>query len=129
MTCQNCGLVDHVIFKKDYIDFYENMYKIRKKSVYIRKNHVNNVLTDIDLKNKFAISIDIIKLVCKAFDLVSTVLHILNKDRKRIISIQFIIHKVFEKWNLNFNVPITKSKKTLHNYEKYWNHLCLLIEL
>ena len=21
MTCENCGLVDHVIFKNDYIDF------------------------------------------------------------------------------------------------------------
>ena len=44
-TCQNCGLVDHVIFKDDYINFYENMYKIRKKSVYIRKYYIRNVLT------------------------------------------------------------------------------------
>ena len=40
MTCQNCGTVDHFIYKNDYIDFYENMYKIRKKSVYIRNNYL-----------------------------------------------------------------------------------------
>ena len=79
MACQNCGLVDHVIFKNDYTDFYESMYKIRKKSVYIRKYHFRNVLTDIELKNKFPISEDIINRVCKTFDLISTVLHIINK--------------------------------------------------
>ena len=115
--------------KHNYIDFYENMYKIRKKSVFIRKYHIRNVLTDIALKNVLGISRDIINRVFKTFDLISTVLHIVNKDRKRIISIKFIIHKLFEKWNLNFNVPITKSKKTLNDYEKYWNQICLLIEL
>ena len=40
MTCQNCATVDHFIYKNDYIDFYENMYKIRKKSVYIRNNYL-----------------------------------------------------------------------------------------
>ena len=114
MICTVCG-----ILKNNDIDFYENMYKIIKKSVYIGKYHIRNVLTDIALKNILAISRDIINNVCKTFDLISTVLHIVNKDRKRIISITFIIHKLFEKWNLNLNVPITKSKKTLNDYEKY----------
>ena len=129
MTYQNCGLVDHVIFKNDYIDFYENMYKIRKKSVYIRKYHIRNVLTDVELKNTLGISRDIVNCVCKTFDLISTVLHIVNKDRKRIISIKFIIHKVFKMWDLPHVILMTKSKKTLNIYEAYWSHLCLLIEL
>ena len=65
MTCQNCGLVDHVIFKNYYKDFYENMYKIRKKSVHIRQYHIRNVLTDIELKNTLGISRDVINRVCK----------------------------------------------------------------
>ena len=73
--------------------------KLEKKSVYRRKYHTPNVLTDIELKSQLPISGDIINRVCKAFDLISTVLHIVNKDRKRIISIKFIIHKLFEKWN------------------------------
>ena len=129
MTCQNCGLVDHVIYKNDYIDFYENMYKMRKKSTYTRKYHVKNVLTDIELKNELGISRDIINRVCKKFDLISMVLHIVNKDRRRIISMKFIIHKLFKMWNLPYVIDITKSKKTLESYEKYWNQLCLLIEL
>ena len=55
---------------------------------------------------------DIINRVCKTFDLINMVLPQVNKDRKRIISIKFIIHKLFEKWNFNFNVQLTKSKKT-----------------
>ena len=87
------------------------------------------MLLDIELKNRSVISRDIINRVCKTFDLISTVLHIVNKDRKRIISIKFIIHKLFEKWNLKFVIPITKSKKTLNIYEEYWSQVCLLIEL
>ena len=88
MTYQNCGMVDHVIFKSDYINAYENMYKIRKRSVYIRKYHIKNVLSDIELKNRLPISREILNRVCRTFDLISTVLHIVNKDRRRIISIK-----------------------------------------
>ena len=52
MTCQNCSTVDHFIYKNDYIDFYDNMYKIRKKSIYIRKYPIINVLNEINLSNK-----------------------------------------------------------------------------
>ena len=88
MTYQNCGMVDHVIFTSDYINAYENMYKIRKRSVYIRKYHIKNVLSDIELKNRLQISREILNRVCRTFDLISTVLHIVNKDRRRIISIK-----------------------------------------
>ena len=50
MICTVCGIIHGEIYKNNYIDFYENMYKIRKKSVYIRKYHIQNVLTDIALK-------------------------------------------------------------------------------
>ena len=99
MTCVRCGLCHHHVYKNDYIDFYENMYKIRKESIYIRKYHIKNVLLDTELKNRSVISRDIINRVCKTFDLISAALHIVNKDRKRIILIKFIIHKLFEKWN------------------------------
>ena len=87
------------------------MYKIRKKSIYTRKYHVKNVLTNIELKNELGISKDIINRVCKKFDLISTVLHIVTKDRKRIISMKFIIHKLFKMWNLPHVFDITKSKR------------------
>ena len=82
------------------------------------KYHIQNVLSRA-----------IINHVCKTFDLKNTVLPQGNKDRRRKISIKFIIHKLFEKWKLKFDIPITKSKKTLPDYEKYWKQVCLLTEL
>ena len=95
LVCVNCGLIGNDIFKNNYIDFYENMYKIRKKSVYIRKYHIQNVLSDIAIKNNLPISRAVINHVCQIFDLINTVSNQLNQDRKRIISIKFIIHKLF----------------------------------
>ena len=68
-------------------NFYENMYKIRKTSIYIRKYHVQNVLSDIALKNYLPISRAIINRVCQTFDLINTVLPQVNQDRRRIISV------------------------------------------
>ena len=96
MLCTICGQIYYEIYQTNYIYFYVNMYKIRKKSVYIRKYRIQNVLSDIELKNKLQISRDIINRVCK-------VLPQINRDRKRIISIKFIIHS-FSK----FNVQITE---------------------
>ena len=42
--CKNCGQVHGYEIVKEYIDFYENMYKIRRKSVYHRKYHIENVV-------------------------------------------------------------------------------------
>ena len=92
------------------------MYKIRKKSVYIRKYHIQNVLSDISLQNRLLITRDIINRVCKTFDLINTVLPQVSKDRKRIISINFIYTSFLKNGIFKFDIPITKSKKTLNNY-------------
>ena len=31
VLCKNCGVVQYIKYYKDYIDFNENKYKIRKK--------------------------------------------------------------------------------------------------
>lgn len=43
-VCQNCGIVDSYDFIPDYNDFNENKHKIRRKSVYHRKYHIENIL-------------------------------------------------------------------------------------
>ena len=48
--CINCGQVHDEYFAPEYVDFYENRHKIRKKSVYHRKYHIINVMNDIDQK-------------------------------------------------------------------------------
>lgn len=44
IVCQNCGVADSHNLVSGYIDFYENRYKIRRKSVYNRKYHIENIL-------------------------------------------------------------------------------------
>ena len=43
----NCGSVHGYGYVNEYIDFYENMYKIRRKSVHHRKYHIENVINSI----------------------------------------------------------------------------------
>ena len=43
-VCKNCGTIHGAPVIYDYIDFYQNMYKIKKKSIHRRKYHIQNVL-------------------------------------------------------------------------------------
>lgn len=51
IVCTNCGSVHGYKSASEFIDFYENMHKIRKKSVYHRKYRIFNVINDIAQKN------------------------------------------------------------------------------
>ena len=41
---KNCGKVYGYDIASEFIDFYENMNKIKRKSVYHRKYHTENIL-------------------------------------------------------------------------------------
>ena len=56
-TCTNCGVVHSDIYVTDKFDFYENLYKIRKKSIYHRKYHIENLLFNISSKNNIELNI------------------------------------------------------------------------
>ena len=43
-TCINCGLAHGYDYVTEYFNFYENLHRIRWKSVYNRKYHIQNVL-------------------------------------------------------------------------------------
>ena len=34
ILCKNCGTIDRTRVVNEYVDFYENRYRIRKKSIY-----------------------------------------------------------------------------------------------
>ena len=55
LVCINCGQVYDYLTADEYVDFYENRHKIRKKSVYHRKYHIINVMNDIAQKNNIQI--------------------------------------------------------------------------
>ena len=54
-TKLSCGQVQDEYFSSEYIDFYENRHKIKRKSVYHRKYHIMNVMNDIAQKNNIQI--------------------------------------------------------------------------
>ena len=130
VVCKNCGVVQYIKYYKDYIDFNENKFKIRKKSVYIRKYHLNNTLEDICQKNQ----IQLLKIdqerIFEIFDRINKVLHELNNNRKRVISIKYMIKKIFDVLKIEYkHIQLTKSVNTLKYYEEYWSKLRGLINL
>ena len=52
----------------------------------------------------------------------------INGNRKRMISVNFIMRKIFKMMGIPYkNIPISKSKKTLAFYDQYWASIMSLI--
>ena len=123
-TCVNCGSVLGYVFVDKCIDIYENMYKIRKKSVYCRKYYIENVMNSIS----FELTHKQINQIHKVFVEIDSVLHEVNNSRKRMISVKFIIKQLFKMLGLPYkDINVTKSKKTLKYYKQYWEKVQSLV--
>ena len=127
-VCINCGSVHGYDYVPEHVDFYENMYKIRRKSVYHRKYHIENVLNSICYRNRMQLTHDQRNRIYEIFAKIDSVLHEINDGRKRIISIKFILKQLLKMLGLPYkDVDVTKSKKTVRYYEQYWAKVQLLI--
>ena len=80
--CINCGLVDGYVFVNEYIDFYNNMHRIRHKSVYHRNYHIDDVLDSISSKNNIQLTYHQREQIHKVFIEIDGVLHEVNDGRK-----------------------------------------------
>ena len=94
---------------KEYIDFHKNYHKMKRKSIYHRKYHINNKLLDIKQKHNIVLSYqDQIKIE-KIFSEIGKITEQINNGRKRLISINFIIIQILKNMDLPFeNIPISK---------------------
>ena len=81
-TCINCGSFFGYVFVNEYIDFYENMHKIRKKSVYCRKYHIENVMNSISFENNTELTHGQRDRIYKVFVEIDSVLHEVNTELK-----------------------------------------------
>ena len=62
------------------------------------------------------------------FTEIGNVINEVNGKRKRMISINFIMRRIFKMMGIPYKkIPISKSKKTLASYERYWNLIISLI--
>ena len=128
LACLSCGVVQGYNYVKEYVNFYENRHKFIRKSVYHREYHINNILLDIKEKYNIEISncqkhkIDII------YAEIGKIINEVNGTRKRMISVNFIMRKIFKMMGIPYkNIPISKSKKTLAFYDRYWASIMSLI--
>ena len=87
-TCISCGLVNSVVYKSAFFDFYENMYKIVSKSIYIRKYHIENSINNMLINQDFELTHKQKTQIYKIFELIGFVSNQINENRKRIISVK-----------------------------------------
>ena len=117
----NCGQVYDYLTADDYVDFYENRHKIRKKSVYHRKYHNINVMNDIAQKNNIQIGYYNRQNILRIFKLIDRVSpEVNNIGRKRLISVNFIIKQLFDILGIEYKfIPLTWSKTTASGGRKF----------
>ena len=120
IVCTNCGTVNDYLTANEFVDFYENMYRIRRKSVYHRKDHILNVIDDMTRKNQIQISYNNRDKILRIFALIDQIVPEVNTSRMIMISIWFILRQLFRALGIEYKfIPLSKSKKTL----KYYNQL------
>ena len=126
-TCINCGLVDSCVYKAPFFDFYENMYKINRKSKYIRKYHIEKIINNLLVNQVVGLTSKQRTQIYKIFELIGFILNQINKNRKRIISVKYLLQKIFDMMNLKYNIFFIKSIKTFNFYNNYWDKIMTLI--
>ena len=125
-VCLHCGLVHGCEYVIGYIDFYENMYKIRRKSIYQRKYHIETVMNNICFENRIDLTHDQRERIFRVFAEISDIIPTVNCRRKRLISAKYIICRLFELLGIRFSIEISKSQKTMDFYYRYWNEILSL---
>ena len=130
LVCQSCGVVQGYEYVKEYVDFHQNMHKMKRKSIYHRKYHIINKLLDIKQKYNIQLTYQQQNNIEKIFSEIDKVTNQINNNRKRLISINYILIQILKKMNLPFEkIPISKSKKTLTLYQKYWKSITELVDI
>jgi len=118
LVCKNCGQVHNYLRADEYVDFYENIQRIRKTSVYHRKYHIMNVVNDIAQKNNIQIEYYNKENILRIFKLIDQISLEVNIGQKRMISVNFILKQLFDILGIEYKfIPLTKSK-TLNYYSQ-----------
>ena len=119
-VCTNCGIVLNSISKCVYFNFYENIFKITRKSIYFRKYHIRKIIDNLIYKNLVQLSVIQITKILKIFNLFDKIINDIYLNRKRIININYILIKIFNMMDIEHKIIIKKSKNTLCFYNDYW---------
>jgi len=127
-VCRSCGVAQGYDYVKEYIDFYENIHRFKRKSVYHREYHINNTIMDIEQTYNIKISYNQKYKIKRVFAEIGKIRNQVNGNRKRMISIKYIMRRIFKMMGISYkNIPNSKSKKTLAFYDQYWASIMSLI--
>lgn len=128
-VCTNCAFMHGYKSANEFVDFYQNKHRIRKKFIYHRKYHIWNDTNDIAQTNSIHVGYynrEKILRICKLIDKVAPEV---NTGQKRIISISFILKQLFDILGIECKfIPLTKSKKTFKYYVDWWAQIYDLIK-
>ena len=127
IVCRNCGIVQGYEPVKEFIDFYANRHKLRRKSVYHRKYHIINIILDTNLR----VSYNNREQIFQLFDKIDKLTPQIDPKRKRLISVNFLLKQIIKTYfpDINHeNIRITKSEKTLKYYYDYWDKIMDLMQ-
>ena len=127
IICQNCGCVYGYEVAREYVDFYENMRRFRRKSIYHRKYHVINRIDFLGGKSKVQCSYENKDRIIRILKEIDNVLSQVNNGRKRMVSIDFILKKLFDLMGISVEVSLSKSQKTIARHNRYWKSIYDLI--
>ena len=118
--CTNCGTVNDYLTANEFVDFYENMYRIRKKSIYHRKYHIEDVRNASCQKHGIEISYANRHRIYFQTDIYQVSPQVDN-SRKRMVSIKFILRQLFRALEIEYKfILLSKSKKTLKYCNQWW---------
>ena len=109
LVCKNCGQVHDYLRADEYVDVYENRHKIRKKSVYHRKYHILNVIIDIAQENNLQIGYYNRENILRIFKMIGQVSLEVNIGRKRMISINFILKRLFDILRIEYKLFLSQN--------------------
>ena len=127
IICRNCGSVYGYEAAREYVDFYENMRRLRRRSIYHRKYHVVNRIDFLSGKFKVQLSHKNKHRIIRIFKEIDKVLPQVNNSRKRMVSIDFILKKLFDLMGISVKVSLSKSPKTIARHNRYWKSIYDLI--
>ena len=131
VVCKFCGQVSHYeMVNEEFIDYYKNLYRIRRKSKYQRKYHIKNVLLDKLLQNYIYLTVEETSKIFRIFENVAALFFWLYPLRKRLIKFNFIFYKIFYEEKFEGLVPwqykifsVRLSKQAVKKYNEIWNNI------
>ena len=129
--CNNCGIVNGYENIDIYINFYDNLYKIHKKSIYKPKYHLENILNKLKYNhNMNELNINVLNKINKIFNEIYLVKPLFNKNRVRIINMNFILVQIFTLLNIStkkLKLKMPKGAETIKYYKNTWTNIMSLI--